>query len=1059
MAIIKCKMCGGDIQLAEDKTFGTCEYCGSTMTLPKVSDDQRAAAFNRGNHFRRIGEFDKALAVYERIVAEDDNDAEAHWCCALCRFGIEYVEDPATYEWLPTCHRASFDSFLEDVDYIAALEHSDGITRRQYQKDAAKIAEVQRGILATSQNTEPYDVFISYKELDADGNRTRDSILAQELYYRLTEKGWRVFFSRISLEDVPGTQYEPYIFAALNSAKVMIVVGTSAENLNAVWVKNEWSRYLSLMRKDRSKLLIPCYRDMDPYDLPEQLSVLMSYDMGKIGFIQDLIRGVDKVLAAEKPKETKKTDPAQAQPMYVSNEADAKTAAAVKRGNLALEESDWSRARDYFEQALTFDAESAEAYFGMALAENECRSAEDYIERAVSQTPERKTLTISLAEEHIRDVVGKCEIPMFISTGEIKSYYNAFNPLYRSAADGQRTILEKEKKNFENNRNIVLAFRFAKGKYRETLENVRNALYSALEDNVRVAEQEEHEAARQKEEKYQEFLQKKDLEVEELYQKKLAERENVYLGLCKEFENANESYRFRTLKERFQFLGDYKDCEEYVRRCGERAAELEKKERAEQEEQRKEKLYTTYHKVFDAPEPKTIRQNEWETAKQGFESLGEYRDAPACAQKCVERIEQIKREEAAKAKAAAEEAERQRILAEKATAEKKARQKRIEIIATVISVLAIAATVVVTKVIIPNNNYKTAKDLYEAGKYEEAAAAFENLGEYKDSADRFNEAWYHQAEVWLDEGRYAEAAIGFGKIGSYQDARERSFAVWDRVAHRDTIAVGYHHTVGLRTDGTVVAAGKSRYGDYEQCNVSSWTNIIAVAAGGYHTVGLKADGTVVVAGTNSDVERDVSEWTNIVAIAAGPSHTVGLKADGTVVAAGTNSYGECNVSEWTDVVAIAAGGTAVSTSFTVGLKKDGTVVTTWNDENDGFDLSNWADIVAVAAGGRVTIGMWPNGTVCEKTGGISVEVATDAKAIAAGFSHTVVLKVDGTVVTNGNNKYGERSVSGWENIVAVAAGGWNTMGLKADGTVIAVGLNEDNQCNVSGWRNIKLPNE
>ena len=59
MAILKCKMCGGDIILNEEKTFGTCKYCGSTMTLPKVSDDQRANMFNRGNHFRRMGEFDK----------------------------------------------------------------------------------------------------------------------------------------------------------------------------------------------------------------------------------------------------------------------------------------------------------------------------------------------------------------------------------------------------------------------------------------------------------------------------------------------------------------------------------------------------------------------------------------------------------------------------------------------------------------------------------------------------------------------------------------------------------------------------------------------------------------------------------------------------------------------------------------------------------------------------------------------------------------------------------------------------------------------------------------
>lgn len=182
------------------------------------------------------------------------------------------------------------------MDYLAAVEHSSGITQRQYQKDGAKIAEVQRGILATSQNEAPFDVFICYKESDENGERTRDSLMAQDVYYQLTEQGYRVFFSRITLEDMAGKQYEPYIFAALNSAKVMIVIGTKAEYMNAVWVKNEWSRFLSMMKKDRQKLLLPCYRDMDPYDMPEQLSVLQSYDMAKIGFIQDLIRGISKVL-------------------------------------------------------------------------------------------------------------------------------------------------------------------------------------------------------------------------------------------------------------------------------------------------------------------------------------------------------------------------------------------------------------------------------------------------------------------------------------------------------------------------------------------------------------------------------------------------------------------------------------------------------------------------------------------------------------------------------------------------------------------------------------------
>ena len=68
MAIIKCKMCGGDIEISADKTFGTCEYCGSTMTLPKTDDDQRLSLFNRGTHLRRNGEFDKAAAIYERLI-------------------------------------------------------------------------------------------------------------------------------------------------------------------------------------------------------------------------------------------------------------------------------------------------------------------------------------------------------------------------------------------------------------------------------------------------------------------------------------------------------------------------------------------------------------------------------------------------------------------------------------------------------------------------------------------------------------------------------------------------------------------------------------------------------------------------------------------------------------------------------------------------------------------------------------------------------------------------------------------------------------------------------
>lgn len=399
--IIKCKMCGGNIELSNDKTFGTCEYCGSTMTLPKVDDEQRAAAFNRGNHFRRVGEFDKALKIYERIVWEDETDAEAHWCCALCRFGIEYVEDPTSYEWLPTCHRVSFDSFLEDVDYKAAIEYSDGITRRQYMKEAAKIAEVQRGILVTSQGEEPFDVFICYKETDKNGIRTRDSIMAQDIYYQLTEQGYRVFFSRITLEDKTGTQYEPYIFAALNSAKVMIVVGTNSDYLNAVWVKNEWSRFLTLMKKDRTKVLLPCYKDMDPYNLPEQLSILQSYDMGRIGFIQDLLRGIRKIVNVSMQPSVEMAN------TVVESNSDNHDSAVIM-GFLDYEMGKIESALDIFRQILLKDSSCAEAYLGMLLVceDNEwdtyAQKFKQYAPKKMS-TLEEKLFTEKTQEELLRE--------------------------------------------------------------------------------------------------------------------------------------------------------------------------------------------------------------------------------------------------------------------------------------------------------------------------------------------------------------------------------------------------------------------------------------------------------------------------------------------------------------------------------------------------------------------------------------------------------------------------------------------------------------------------------
>ena len=369
MALFKCKMCGGALEINNNETVATCEYCGTQQTLPKLDDDRRANLYDRANHFRRNNEFDKAMGIYEQILNEDNTDAEAYWSLVLCRYGIEYVEDPSSHKRIPTVNRAQFTSIFDDDNYKSALQYADGYQRSIYEDEAKAINEIQKGILAISQKEEPFDVFICYKETDNNGRRTPDSVLANDLYHQLTQEGFKVFFARITLEDKLGSAYEPYIFAALNSAKVMVVLGTKPEFFNAVWVRNEWSRYLALIKQGQKKMLIPAYKDMDPYDLPEEFSHLQAQDMSKLGFMQDLIRGIKKIAQADAPKTTvvKET---------VISGGNANTAPLLKRAFMFLEDGDWNSANEYCEKVLDIDPENASAYLGKLLSELRVRKQE-----------------------------------------------------------------------------------------------------------------------------------------------------------------------------------------------------------------------------------------------------------------------------------------------------------------------------------------------------------------------------------------------------------------------------------------------------------------------------------------------------------------------------------------------------------------------------------------------------------------------------------------------------------------------------------------------------------
>ena len=363
MTVFKCKMCGAPIEVTNGMTVCECGHCSSKQTLPKLDNEERLNLYDRANDFRRDNEYDKAMGIYEQILNEDGTDAEAYWSLVLCRYGIEYRADAFTQKRMLAMNRTQYTSVFDDPNYKMALKYADTMQYQVYENEANVMNEIQKEILAIAQEEEPYDVFLCYKETDVDGRRTKDSLLATDLYQLLTNDGFKVFFARITLEDKLGMIDEPYVFAALNSSKIMIALGTKPEYFNEVWVKNEWSRYLALIKRGQRKMLIPVYQDMDSYDLPVEFSHLQALDMSRLGFMKNLISKIKK-LVPDRSNEN------------ISEKTIYNIENLLKRMELLLEDSEWNRADEYAERVLDLNPECSEAYLGKLMAELHVSSKE-----------------------------------------------------------------------------------------------------------------------------------------------------------------------------------------------------------------------------------------------------------------------------------------------------------------------------------------------------------------------------------------------------------------------------------------------------------------------------------------------------------------------------------------------------------------------------------------------------------------------------------------------------------------------------------------------------------
>lgn len=300
-----CFNCGGEYVTRAGRLV--CAYCGSFM--PEIISGEEVSLLYNAFQRLRLAEFTDAEQDFDDIIRRYPRNAQAYWGRLMARFGIKYEMDYDGRQ-IPTCYAASIESITESSDYHHAIEYADKESRAVFKAHAEYIERVRIEWTEKASREKPYDIFISYKDSDTENglSRTTDSDELRELYIYLMSKGYRVFFSRESLRDKAGEKYEPYIYGALSTARIMLVYGSKPEYINATWVKNEWSRYLKQIRTGakRPESLFVAYKGFSPKELPLALSETgrQHLDAGNPGFYNELVEAINRILRASNANET-----------------------------------------------------------------------------------------------------------------------------------------------------------------------------------------------------------------------------------------------------------------------------------------------------------------------------------------------------------------------------------------------------------------------------------------------------------------------------------------------------------------------------------------------------------------------------------------------------------------------------------------------------------------------------------------------------------------------------------------------------------------------------------
>lgn len=512
MGGLKCKMCRSNLDIEDSITVCKCEKCGTSQTVPDIEDDKELKLFERAGRLRFNCDFDKAAGIYNTITDSYPEEAEGYWGLILCKYGIEYA-DNASGKKVPVCHRISYDSVMDDEDFELVMENSDSESRAIFREEAKIIEENRKKYIQIAESEQPYDIYISYRAKDDNGDKTAVSEIAGHLYNKLTSARYRVFLSEAALKGKKQSDCEPYIYSALNSANVMLALGTSYDDYNNVWVKNEWNRYLEIAEKNKNKCLIPCYKDVDEYDIPKEFAGLKVCQLGNDDTFNNIMAEIANVVKQEsvnqpapKPEKAEPAEEIELEEIEIIEPVDINK--LLDEGFSAISDKNWKKANKLFFHVLDEEPDNSKAYWGQLLVQQECTNAREmadnlYLQVIGNTSDNTYELEIRDRRQEIKD---KYPVANLFSEEEYANLFDVhFN--YQSGVENTKSAIAA------NNEHYILSdnelFKRAKQNadaevaagIEEFVANVNRHLDEILK-NVTEKEQQEIEAARQQETAY-----------------------------------------------------------------------------------------------------------------------------------------------------------------------------------------------------------------------------------------------------------------------------------------------------------------------------------------------------------------------------------------------------------------------------------------------------------------------------------------------------------------------------------------------------------------------------